>query len=61
MNECAEGLSTCDPFRSNCSNSKGSFNCFCKPGYEADENGECKGLFQKMNSNLYLKISACLN
>ena len=43
INECTEDIHGCDPVRSNCTNTYGAFKCYCKPGYEKDALGQCKG------------------
>ena len=41
INECEEGTYNCSS-NAVCNNTKGSYNCTCKPGYEGDENN-CTG------------------
>ena len=35
IDECAAGTSSCDT-NAECVNTKGSYNCICKPGYHGD-------------------------
>jgi hypothetical protein len=44
INECTSNVHGCHPIRANCTNTVGGFSCYCKEGYEKDENGECKGV-----------------
>ena len=41
INECKEGTHNCNS-NAVCNNTKGSYNCTCKPGYEGDGN-DCTG------------------
>ncbi|CAH3184475.1 unnamed protein product, partial [Porites evermanni] len=43
INECKEGTHNCSS-NAVCNNTKGSYNCTCKPGYEGDGNN-CTGNF----------------
>ena len=43
INECEEGTYNCSS-NAVCNNTKGSYNCACKPGYEGDGNN-CTGNF----------------
>ena len=44
-NECALGTHDCDLTSSECVNSEGSFNCYCKTGFEENTQGFCVGKF----------------
>ena len=41
IDECAAGTSTCHA-DADCINTKGSYNCSCKPGYQGDGR-KCEG------------------
>ena len=43
INECKKGTHNCSS-NAVCNNTKGSYNCTCKPGYEGDGNN-CTGNF----------------
>ena len=43
IDECDKGTHSCS-FNAVCNNTKGSYNCTCKPGYEEDGDN-CKGIF----------------
>lgn len=43
IDECDKGTHSCN-FNAVCNNTKGSYNCTCKPGYEEDGDN-CTGIF----------------
>lgn len=54
INECEDGTHDCD-VNADCTNTRGSFSCTCKIGYEADGD-DCRG--ENVQLNLSLPLAA---
>jgi hypothetical protein len=45
VNECTGGEAVCDLTSSTCVNTDGGYRCQCKPGFQANAQGECKSMY----------------
>jgi hypothetical protein len=51
VDECADDIHGCDPLKTTCANTVGSYSCPCQDGYQVDVvSGECKDIDECMGS-----------